>query len=584
LKSNELLSQISDLEIKLNSFSFEELTADEATRIKKHFQKFKNNLELKTSSGFETKEVLDDDEIKKKATKESEALVIARVSHEIRTPLNGIIGFTELLLEDSLSEAQHSNVMAIKSASKTLMTIINELLDYSKTRSGIVNLEAVDFNLHHLVKDVCYLCKTLIVNEEVRFSYSIADTIPTGLLGDPSKLSQILLNLLGNAIKFVDKGTIFLNVEASKIEDDSLVLNFTLKDTGIGIAENCLGTIFDYYQQADANISKKYGGTGLGLGIVKHLLDSLGGDISVSSKVNVGTTFNFSIPYTINTNAQVTPMVSTEQGLVVEEQLKGFSILVFEDNTMNQKLIQNRLQSWGCKSFVTDDVKDGLLLLETKKIDLILMDLQLPETSGFVISKMIRDHKNLKISSIPIIALTADFSILDKKLCEENGINDYVLKPFDAIKLLQKIKNNSTKVPTNMSKNTNALISKINDTVAPDVNLQALFHECMQDTSLLEELIQLFKNNVVEFVGKTKIDLKNSNIEGIRFSTHKLKASLKMMQAHSLYRIVEQMHFICKEEPDFKYLNFLYDCFTKEYPSVESAIEESLEEFKNNTF
>ena len=508
MKSNELLSQISDLEIKLNSFSFEELTADEATRIKKHFQKFKNNLELKTSSGFETKEVLDDDEIKKKATKESEALVIARVSHEIRTPLNGIIGFTELLLEDSLSEAQHSNVMAIKSASKTLMTIINELLDYSKTRSGIVNLEAVDFNLHHLVKDVCYLCKTLIVNEEVRFSYSIADTIPTGLLGDPSKLSQILLNLLGNAIKFVDKGTIFLNVEASKIEDDSLVLNFTLKDTGIGIAENCLGTIFDYYQQADANISKKYGGTGLGLGIVKHLLDSLGGDISVSSKVNVGTTFNFSIPYTINTNAQVTPMVSTEQGLVVEEQLKGFSILVFEDNTMNQKLIQNRLQSWGCKSFVTDDVKDGLLLLETKKIDLILMDLQLPETSGFVISKMIRDHKNLKISSIPIIALTADFSILDKKLCEENGINDYVLKPFDAIKLLQKIKNNSTKVPTNMSKNTNALISKINDTVAPDVNLQALFHECMQDTSLLEELIQLFKNNVVEFVGKTKIDLK----------------------------------------------------------------------------
>lgn len=582
MKSNELLSQISDLEIKLNSFSFEELTADEATRIKKHFQKFKNNIELKTSSDVEEKEALDDYEIKKEVTKESEALVIARVSHEIRTPLNGIIGFTELLLEDSLSEAQHSNVRAIKSASKTLLTIINELLDYSKTRSGIVNLEAVDFNLHHLVKDVCYLCKTLIVNEEVRFSYTIAENIPTGLLGDPSKLSQILLNLLGNAIKFVDKGTIFLNVKASKIEGDSLMLDFTLKDTGIGIAENCLGTIFDYYQQADSNISKKYGGTGLGLGIVKHLLDSLGGDIKVSSKVNVGTTFNFSIPYTINTNAEVTPMVSSAQDLVVEEQLKGFTILVFEDNTMNQKLIQNRLQRWGCKSFVTDDVKDGLFLLETKKIDLILMDLQLPETSGFVISKMIRENKRLKISSIPIIALTADFSIIDKKLCQENGINDYVLKPFDAIELLHKIKNNSTKVTTSMSKDTNALISKINDTVAPDVNLQPLFQECLQDPSLLEELIQLFKNNVVEFVGKTKIDLKNSNIEGICFSTHKLKASLKMMRAHSLYRIVEQMHIICKEEPDFKYLNFLYDCFTKEYPSVEIAIEESLVEFKNN--
>lgn len=582
MKSNDLLSHISELELKLNSFSFDQLTSEEANRIKKSFLNFKKNLENKTTLDAKSKLLSTDFDKKSITIKDTEALVIARVSHEIRTPLNGIIGFTDLLLEDALSEDQFSNVNAIKTASNTLLKIINELLEYSKITSGNVYVESIDFNIHHLIKDVCYLCKTLIVNEDVSFTYSISENTPFSLVGDPSKLSQILLNLLGNAIKFVDKGTIALHIEAKNLKNDTLTLNFILKDTGIGIAENSIGTIFDYYQQADPNISKKYGGTGLGLGIVKHLIDSLDGSIKVTSKVGIGTTFNFSIPYKINTNSIAETNVIKTQNKETETQLKDISILVFEDNTMNQKLIKNRLESWGCKPFITDDVKEGLWVLQTNKIDLILMDLQLPETTGFVIAKMIRQNKDLKIGSVPIIALTADFSVKDEDLCKKSGINDYVLKPFKADELLHKIKIAITDDPMNKSTMSHPIISKINQEEAPDVNLMPLYDECLQDASILEELIQLFKNNMVEFIGKTKLDLKNLDIEGIRFSTHKIKASLRMLHSNGLFRIVEQMHKTCDEDRDFKYLNFLYDCFISEYPRIENAIEESLLELKNS--
>jgi signal transduction histidine kinase/DNA-binding response OmpR family regulator len=586
LKSTELLSYISDLEVKLNSFSFEELTADKAARLKKSFQYFKENIEGDSVSNAETFLKTQADASPKSSeklvSKDSEELLIAKVSHEIRTPLNGIIGFTELLLEDTLSDLQRSHVSAIKSASKTLLAIINELLEYSKVSSGNSPIESVNFNIHHLIKDVCYLCKTLIVNEDVIFNFSIDDKIPNGLIGDPSKLSQIILNLVGNAIKFVEKGSIDVKVEANITKDDKLFLRFTIKDTGIGIAENNLETIFDYYKQADAHISKKYGGTGLGLGIVKHLITSLNGEISVTSKEGEGTTFVFSIPYKISTKAVVETSVILEDKNTIAAQLKDVTILVFEDNTMNQKLIQNRLHSWGGKSFITDDVQEGLLLLETQKIDLILMDLRMPKTSGFEVAKIIRANKETKIKTVPIIALTADFSVKDKDLYQKSGINDYVLKPFDAKELLKKIKTIIAETPNDITNTTNSMLSELNQSNTFDVNLEPLFKECLNDLEILEELIQLFKVNVIEFIGKTKIDLKNADFEAIRFNAHKIKASLKMMHAHGLFRIVEQMHKICAEDRDSKYLNFLYDCFITEYPVIENAIENSLMALKNS--
>tara|TARA_R110002051_G_scaffold30845_7_gene71023 strand:- start:797 stop:2572 length:1776 start_codon:yes stop_codon:yes gene_type:complete len=591
LKSTELLSYLSDLELKLNSFSFEELTSEEAKRLKKSFQSFKENLEEKTvfknlNSSAKLVQKANLHEIVKgnnKINENSEEMLIAKVSHEIRTPLNGIIGFTELLSEGTLTNEQTSHVNAIKGASNTLLNIINELLEYSKLTSGTAYFEDVDFNFYSLLNDVSYLCKTLIINPNVVFNISISKNIPEIIKGDPSKLSQILLNLIGNAIKFVNDGKIDLSIDILAKNDETVLLNFKVKDTGIGISKDNLENIFDYYKQAEINTYKSYGGTGLGLSIVKHIVESLNGKITVASELGVGSEFNFELPYKISQLSEIQTSISFTEDLKKKEKLiKNMNILVFEDNTMNQKLIQNRLNSWGCKSFVTDVIEEGLMVLENGKIDLVLMDLRMPETSGFVVAKIIRNNKSSKINKTPIIALTADFTVKDKNLCAENGINDYILKPFDSKELLHKLVSNINRTKKIENMRISPIISKVSVEDPFDIDLAPVFEECFGDIELLEELIRLFKQNAIEFIGKTRVSLKATDIDAIAFSTHKIKSGLKMMHTNGLYRIVDQMHKVCIDDQDFKYLNFLYDCFLKEYPIVENAIENALDKIKRN--
>lgn len=589
LKSTELLSYLSDLELKLNSFSFEELTSKEAKRLKKSFQSFKQNLEEKASLKtlkFDAKLVENDQlptalKANHKINLSSEEMLIAKVSHEIRTPLNGIIGFAELLGEEKLTEKQRAHVHAIQGASKSLLTIINELLEYSKLTSGTAYFEFIDFNFRSLLKDVCYLCKTLIVNPNVALHISISDTIPKIVKGDPSKLSQILLNLIGNAIKFVADGRIHLSIDVAEIKEETVVLHFKVKDTGIGIAKEHLEHIFDYYNQGDKAADENYKGTGLGLSIVKHIVESLQGEIAVTSEVGVGTAFDFKLPYKISRLSEIQDSIGyTGNSQKQEKLIKNRTILVFEDNTMNQKLIQKRLDSWGCKCFVTDSLDDGLMVLEKGEIDLILMDLRMPETSGFIVAKMIRNHKISRINSVPIIALTADFTAKDKTLCDKNGINDFILKPFDSKELLHKLASHINRTNKIEHMKVSPIISKVSVEDPFHIDLAPVFEECLGDIELLEELIRLFKQNALEFIGKTRVSLKATDIDGVAFSAHKIKSGLRLMQTNGLYRIVDQMHKVCIDDQDFKYLNFLYDCFLKEYPIVQNGIENALDQLK----
>jgi CheY-like chemotaxis protein len=421
------------------------------------------------------------------------------------------------------------------------------------------------------------------VNPNVAFKVFISEDVPKNLIGDPSKLSQVLLNLIGNAIKFVKSGSINLRIDVAQKSKNKVVLNFSIADTGIGIAEDKLITIFDYYKQATEDTQKHYGGTGLGLSIVKHIVESLEGQISVESKEGEGTTFNFSLPYQVGQAKDlVSNVLVDEEVLKQEKHIKNLNILVFEDNTMNQKLIQNRLDNWGCSNFITDDLNEGIAILEQYKIDVILMDLRMPITSGYTVAKVIRKHKNERIKNLPIIALTADFSIKDKNLCAANGINDYLLKPFDAKVLLKKITTNTNKLNRIEHMKSPQVISKINLMEPCNVNLSGVIEDCLGDVEMIEELVRLFKQNIVEFIGKTKLDLKDSNAQGVQFNTHKIKAGLKIMKTDGLLRIVEQMNKVCLEDQDFKYLNFLFDCFVKEYPLIENEIEVTLKGYKKS--
>ncbi|MFK7813729.1 MAG: ATP-binding protein [Maribacter sp.] len=593
MNPKDLLSQLTRLEQKLNDFSFEELTASDAANLKMSFRTFRTRLEQKiftpASSSKSDKEIDFQDKLNSKHSEKSIVkpprvdMLVAKVSHEIRTPLNGIIGFTDLLKEDTLTGKQLERVDAIQTASYSLLEIINELLEYSKLSAGLEQFESIDFNLKSIVDNVMYLCNTLITGKNVELQTNIEKDIPIELIGDPSKLSQILLNLVGNAVKFVEKGSIQLSISLKKQRGNEVTLEFSIKDTGIGISENDLNHIFESFIQAEHDTHRKYGGTGLGLSIVKQIIDNLNGEIFVSSKLGKGTTFRFTIPYERGSVKSVIKVVPNQNIANNElEEVKGMRILVFEDNVINKRLIAERLKSWKCKTYVTENALYGLNLLETNKIDLVLMDLKMPKMNGFEVTQLIRKSKKESVKNIPIIAVSADFTYQDQKKCKQVNINDFILKPYSSDELLTKIILNK-----NCIKTTLALESKANDhkmevfSDATKINLSVILEDCLGKIDLLEELVLLYKQNALEFIGIVKVNLEIDDFDKIAFAAHKVKSGLAMMQTKSLHSIAEQIQKICKTNGDKKHLMFLYNCFIEEYPLIERAIDVQVKALKN---
>ncbi|WP_411030805.1 ATP-binding protein [Spongiimicrobium sp. 3-5] len=598
MKPKDLLVHLSHLEAKLNDFSFEELTTDEASSLKNSFHAFKTNLEgkvfgepvqistiHKSTIGREPirtdKET--DDHNKAKLDKTS-GMLIATVSHEMRTPLNGIIGFTDLLKESQLSGAQKNQVDAIQSASRTLLEIINELLEYSKLRIGLEHFESVDFNFYRIVKDVMYLCNTLIVDKNVTLKVDMEEDIPEVLKGDPSKLSQVLLNLLGNAIKFVEEGSISLRVRKKGQPAGNFLLEFEISDTGIGISEDNLKNIFESFRQAEFTTHKKYGGSGLGLSIVKQIIENLNGNISVSSKLGVGTTFKFVLPFEQGSGSykpeQNKPAVTMEANKAL---VKGMRILVFEDNLLNQRLIEQRLRTWGCRVHITDNALYGLNVLENHKIDMVLMDLRMPVMNGFEVSERIRHSTNKSVKNVPIIALTADFTIRDEEQFAVSGINDYILKPYSPEELLQKLIKSKKDMDSIYAIEAEPMEQPVVDAhKTSKVNLANILKECQGEMILLEELVVLYKQNVLEFIGKVRLHLNNKNMEEIEFAAHKVKSGLAMMGAFSLHKLAAEIYNVSRTDKDARHLEFLYGCFLEEYPIVETAINAELEKLGKN--
>ena len=582
MKPKNLLSQLSELETTLNNFSFEELSTDEATRLKKSFEAFKTHLEKRIwGEDIPLNQDSRSESIKEKEQlQKAQEMLLATVSHEIRTPLSGIIGFADLLKEGELSVDQQNQVNAIQSASNSLMDIINELLEYSKLSAGLENFEMLDFNFFSIVQDVVYLCNTLMLGKDVKLEVDIDKNIPENLIGDPSKLSQILLNLLGNSIKFVEEGEILLKIKLLRQGEEKVALEFVVTDTGIGISKEDLEHIFGSFKQANQQTFSKYGGAGLGLNIVKQIIDKLNGDIKVESTLGVGTTFKLTLPYKKGSSITASVSKTTETS---SEEVKGMNILVFEDNALNQRLIERRLNSWGCKTYITENPIYGLNLLETNAIDIVLMDLRMPIMSGFEVTQKIRKSTKKEVAEIPIIALTADFTFDDKNEFENSGINDFILKPFSPEELLSKIIKNRNDLQTNFNLNGSSDDNKAGQTSSESTfNLNSVLKDCMGELELLEELIGLYKRNALEFIGNVKMKLQDGDREGVAFAAHKIKCGLKMMQTMELFSIVEQLNTTAKTTKDINHMQFLLNRFVQEYPKAEEMINEELGRLNKN--
>ena len=364
------------------------------------------------------------------ATK-SKQQFLSNMSHEIRTPLNSIIGFANVLLKTKLDVEQKEFLQAIKTSGKSLNLLIDDILDLAKVDTGKMTFEKQPFEIRPLISSVLHSFDLKIKEKNLKLVEEYDNKIPSILLGDSLRLNQIFLNLLGNAVKFTHKGRITLSVKLLNETQESVTLEFTLTDSGIGIAANKMDLIFNLFEQAELSTSNSYGGTGLGLAIVKQLIQAQGGSINVKSKLGEGSTFSFILPFG-KTSIKLEEEIDI---LKLGSEIK-IRVLVAEDVALNQLLIKLILSDFGFEYEIVDNGRIAIERMQNNTYDIILMDLQMPEMNGFETTEYIR--KTMK-SEIPIIALTADVTTVDVEKCKGFGMDDYISKPINENLLYGKI-------------------------------------------------------------------------------------------------------------------------------------------------
>ncbi len=377
--------------------------------------------------------------IKARLTAESadkaKMLFLTNMSHEIRTPMNAIVGITDILLEEDIDKKHKDNLHIIKHSADNLLVIINDILDFSKIEAGKIELEQIEFNIREMLDNVLktFLLKT--TQKDISFEILIDEEIPQQLIGDPFRLNQVLINIINNAIKFTHEGKVTCSIKTVSSTNDIITIKFCISDTGIGISKSKIDTIFESFTQESNVITRKYGGTGLGLTISKKLVEMQSGKIWVESKIGVGSTFTIEMPFEISNNTS-----TFTKNITTLKDLSDLKVLVVEDNSMNQIVANQLLKKWKAN---VDTVSNGIEAIEilcTNTYDVILMDLQMPHMDGYEATKIIRD-KNSKVlnHNVPIIALTADAFPEIKRKTLDCGMNDFISKPFKQDELFVKL-------------------------------------------------------------------------------------------------------------------------------------------------
>ena len=365
---------------------------------------------------------------------------LSNMSHEIRTPMNAILGLTELLLEENFEGGNLENLKSIKYSADNLLVIINDILDFSKIEAGKITFENINFDLRlrmaELKKTFDYRAK----EKGLEFNVNVPEDVPHYIKGDPYRLNQILFNLVGNAIKFTSKGFVEVKTSINPAEDNGKInLVFEIIDSGIGVPEHKQNKIFESFTQAYTDTTRKFGGTGLGLAITKNLTVLQGGSINIKSKVGTGTTFTVEIPFEKGNPDALEQQDKTEKDLILD--LSEIKILLVEDNLMNQFVAKQFFKKWNNEISIANNGLEAIeILAKDGSFDLVLMDLQMPELSGFEATEVIRaEHTKVKNRNIPIIALSADAFQETRRKVLEAGMNDFVTKPFKPEELYHKI-------------------------------------------------------------------------------------------------------------------------------------------------
>ncbi len=502
-----------------------------------------------------TQNITEDKQIKRKLKKSKEEAEIAnqyktdflaRVSHEIRTPLNAILGFAEQLKQTELTSSQEEYVHIINKSSEHLLSLINDILVLSKIEAGQIRFNKSPFKLTYTIE---YLYKAMLVKaseKQIDFTYHIDKRLDQVLLGDQFRLRQILINMLSNAIKFTNSGSVKLNCVLDEETNDTVRVRFDVSDTGIGINPKNLKAIFKRFKQADPSITKTYGGTGLGLSICKNLIELQAGSLSVSSEENVGTTFTFTIPYK---KGRREDMVPEDLGNIDLKTLRGTKVLLVDDDNFNRLLAKTILEKFGCEIAIAVNGSEAIKFIDKQNFDIILLDIHMSEVSGLDVAEFIR--KEQKDPKTKIIAVTAAVLKDDINRYFRVGINDFLIKPFKETDLYNKMVE-VLDIKTKRTNNETEHTILENSSNAGLYDLSELIRMADGNQTFINNMLVTFIENTENTVHVFKQFLKEQNWKQIGETAHKIIPAYKHLQVNSVVKMLIELKNITLEKRDHK--------------------------------